>query len=50
MGEEADRFGRVVDAFDRVRALYAFQRVEVPVFEATEVFARSIGETIDIVS
>jgi histidyl-tRNA synthetase len=50
MGEEADRFGRVVDAFDRVRALYAFQRVEVPVFEATEVFARSIGETTDIVS
>src|SRR5688572_28968434 len=49
-GEEADRFGRVVDAFDRVRSLYAFQRVEVPVFEATEVFARSIGETTDIVS
>lgn len=49
-GEEADRFGRVVEAFDRVRRLYAFQRVEVPVFEATEVFARSIGETTDIVS
>ena len=28
----------------------AFQRVEVPVFEATEVFARSIGETTDVVS
>ena len=49
-GEEADRFGAVVSAFDRVRRLYAFQRVEVPVFEATEVFARSIGETTDIVS
>ena len=49
-GEEADRFGRVVEAFDRVRRLYAFQRIEVPVFEATEVFARSIGETTDIVS
>jgi histidyl-tRNA synthetase len=33
-----------------VRRLYAFQRVEMPVFEATEVFARSIGETTDIVS
>jgi histidyl-tRNA synthetase len=49
-GEEADRFNAVVAAFDRVRRLYAFQRVEVPVFEATEVFARSIGETTDIVS
>jgi len=49
-GEEADRFNAVVEAFDRVRRLYAFQRVEMPVFEATEVFARSIGETTDIVS
>ncbi len=49
-GEEADRFGRVVEAFDKVRRLYGFQRIEVPVFEATEVFARSIGETTDIVS
>ena len=49
-GEEADRFHAVVDAFDRVRRLFAFRRVEVPVFEATEVFARSIGETTDIVS
>src|ERR1700755_2965546 len=49
-GEEADRFNAVVAAFDRVRRLYAFQRVEVPVFEAPEVFARSIGETTDIVS
>ena len=40
----------MVAAFDRVRRLYAFQRVETPVFEATEVFARSIGETSDIVS
>jgi histidyl-tRNA synthetase len=49
-GEDADRFNAVVAAFDRVRRLYAFQRVETPVFEATEVFARSIGETSDIVS
>jgi histidyl-tRNA synthetase len=49
-GEEADRFQTVVAAFDRVRRLYGFQRVELPVFEATQVFARSIGETTDIVS
>jgi len=50
IGEEAERFHQVVAAFDRVRRLYAFQHVEVPVFEATEIFARSIGETTDVVS
>jgi histidyl-tRNA synthetase len=50
IGAEADRFHRVVDAFAQVRRLYAFQHIEMPVFEATEVFARSIGETTDIVS
>ncbi|WP_395613578.1 histidine--tRNA ligase [Allosphingosinicella sp.] len=48
--EESDRFHKVVETFDRVRRLYAFQRVDIPVFEATEVFARSIGETTDVVS
>src|SRR3954465_14802058 len=50
IGEEAERFHQVVAAFDRVRRLYAFQHVELPVFEATEVFARGIGETTDVVS
>ncbi|HEU0133627.1 MAG TPA: histidine--tRNA ligase [Allosphingosinicella sp.] len=49
-GEEADRFQAVVAAFERVRRLYGFGRVEMPVFESTAVFARSIGETTDIVS
>lgn len=49
-GEEADRFHHVVATFDRVRRLYGFGRVEVPVFEATAVFARSLGETTDVVS
>jgi len=49
-GDDQRRFARVVDAFDRVRKLYCFQRVELPVFEATAVFARSLGETTDVVS
>jgi histidyl-tRNA synthetase len=49
-GEEAERFQKVVETFERVRRLYGFRRVEMPVFEATQVFARSIGETTDIVS
>lgn len=50
LGEAAERFHHVVGAFDRVRRLYGFQRVEVPMFEATSVFARSLGETTDVVS
>src|ERR1700761_4140278 len=49
-GEEMRRHHAVVSAFDRVRGLYGFQRVEVPIFEPTAVFARSIGETTDVVS
>lgn len=49
-GDEERRFTHVVETFDRVRRLYCFQRVEVPTFEATEVFARSIGETTDVVA
>lgn len=48
--EDQRRFAHVLATFERVRALYCFGRVDVPVFEATEVFARSIGETTDVVS
>ena len=50
LGETADRFAHVVETFWRVRKLYGFRRIEVPMFEATAVFARSIGEATDIVS
>ncbi|WP_374296036.1 histidine--tRNA ligase [Sphingomonas sp.] len=49
-GEEQRRFAHVLSTFERVRALYGFQRVDLPVFEDTQVFARSIGETTDVVS
>ncbi|QNQ08753.1 histidine--tRNA ligase [Sphingomonas alpina] len=49
-GEEQRRFAQVIDTFERVRRLYCFQRVEVPIFESTAVFARSLGETTDVVS
>ena len=50
LGEDADRLATVVAAFDKVRRLYGFKRVEVPTIEQTQVFARSIGETTDVVS
>ena len=50
LGEDADRLAAVVAAFDRVRRLFGFRRVEVPTIEQTAVFARTIGETTDVVS
>jgi histidyl-tRNA synthetase len=50
LGDSADRFAHVVETFERVRKLYGFKRIEVPVFEATAVFSRSLGETTDVVS
>jgi len=50
MGEAAARFDHVVSVFDRVRRLYGFGRVEVPVFESTSVFSRGLGETTDVVA
>ena len=50
IGEEADRFHAVIAAFDRVRRLYGFKRIEVPVIEPTAVFARTMGETTDVVA
>jgi histidyl-tRNA synthetase len=50
LGDEADRFHAVIAAFDRVRRLFGFKRVEVPLIEPTAVFARTIGETTDVVS
>ncbi len=46
----ADKFTHVVETFERVRRLYGFRRVEVPMFEPTAVFSRSLGETTDVVS
>lgn len=49
-GDFERRFTHVAETFERVRRLYCFSRVEVPVFESTAVFARSLGETTDVVS
>src|SRR5438045_1789915 len=48
--EDADLVAAVVSAFDKVRRLYGFRRVEVPTIEQTAVFALTIGATTDVVS
>ena len=49
-GADAEAFALVAATFERIRKLYRFNRVEMPVFEKTEVFSRSLGETTDVVS
>jgi histidyl-tRNA synthetase len=49
-GAEAEAFAHVVETFERIRKLYRFRRIEMPVFEKTAVFSRSLGETTDVVS
>ncbi|MGQ5702700.1 histidine--tRNA ligase [Sandaracinobacteroides sp. A072] len=50
LGEEAARFEHVVDRFRDVARRFGFRRVDVPVVEFTQVFARTLGETTDVVS
>jgi histidyl-tRNA synthetase len=50
LGEDADRIAAVIAAFDETRRLFGFKRVEVPTIEPTQVFARTMGETTDVVS
>jgi histidyl-tRNA synthetase len=50
LGEEAARFDHVVDRFRDVARRFGFRPVHVPVVEHTSVFARSLGETTDVVA
>lgn len=50
VGEQAARFEHVVGSFREVSRRFGFRRVEVPVVEFTQVFARTLGETTDVVS
>lgn len=50
LGEQAERFDHVVERFRDVARRFGFRPVMVPVVEATAVFARTLGETTDVVS
>jgi histidyl-tRNA synthetase len=49
IGDEQRRFHRVVDVARRVAATYGFDEWQTPIFEDTSVFARTLGETSDVV-
>lgn len=50
LGEQAERFEHVVATFRDVARRFGFRPVMVPVVEATSVFARTLGETTDVVA
>jgi histidyl-tRNA synthetase len=50
IGEEFRRHRHVIDVARRIAALYGFEEWATPVFEDTRVFARSLGDTSDVVT
>jgi histidyl-tRNA synthetase len=50
VGETALRHRRVIETGREVAARYGYREVATPIFEFTEVFARTLGETSDIVT
>jgi histidyl-tRNA synthetase len=50
VGETALRHRRVIETGRAVAARYGYHEIATPIFEFTEVFARTLGETSDIVT
>jgi len=50
IGEAEDCFAFVVETFNNICGYYGFASVQTPVIEQTSVFARSLGESTDVVS
>lgn len=48
--DEFEKFHAVVSRARELAALYGFREMATPIFEMTEVFKRSMGETSDVVS
>ena len=50
IGEDQRRHAHVVDTARRVAALYGMDEWATPIFEETRVFARTLGDTSDVVT
>jgi histidyl-tRNA synthetase len=50
IGEDLARHRLVVDRFRALAERYGFEAIETPVFEFTDVFKRTLGETTDVVT
>ena len=49
-GEEARRFSHVVKTATDISNRFGFEEISTPIFEFTEVFKRTLGDTSDVVS
>ncbi len=50
IGEDQRRHAHVIDTARRIAGVYGFDEWTTPIFEDTAVFARSLGETSDVVT
>ena len=50
IGEEHRRHAHVIDTARRIAGLYGFDEWSTPIFEDTRVFARTLGDTSDVVT
>ena len=50
IGEEHRRHAHVIDTGRRIAALYGLEEWATPIFEETRVFARTLGDTSDVVT
>jgi histidyl-tRNA synthetase len=50
LASEQPQWQRVISTFEELCELYGYQRIETPVFEDTELFARTSGQGSDVVS
>ena len=50
IGEEQRRHAHVIDTARRTAALYGLEEWATPIFEETRVFARTLGDTSDVVT
>ncbi|GAK34187.1 histidine--tRNA ligase [Iodidimonas nitroreducens] len=49
-GDDMRRFSHVVRIFERLAQAYGFDEISTPIFEFTEVYKRTLGETSDVVT
>ena len=48
--EEAELYRKIVEIVKKVSLLYGFQEIATPIFEFSEVFSKTLGDTSDIVN
>lgn len=49
-GEEFTKFNYIIELAKKLADLYQYQGINVPIFEFSQVFSRSLGESSDVVS